>query len=345
MGKIDVISKWNLANGTWETASNDVRGRSFAFSNYDPIVNSSLRDVNYIIFSWGNRVEDLSKDTINIRNYKGQISRILGYLKKYSTVNYEVIYYMLDADAPLVEDAKKIAELVDELSSHTNTSSINIMGHSKCGAINMYIPSFFKNERSFDLTSIYNISTPYNGTLLASPLIFYPKVKDLVVSKFGNNEFSNKVYNGLINLYESISSNSHMDYDIAKNGGIPTEWFNKYDDSFIKNILSDANINALKQVKNFMNFTTGINEDTFSDSLIHGDIVSIGLCLLDCWFFEEKSDGLVQTSDQKIIEDYLSIKSIDLDSSHRLGTSKEFYKVLNAVSKNAEESHFERLRR
>lgn len=345
MGKIDVISKWNLNLALWEEASHDLRGRSFALANYDPVINSSYHDVNYIIFSWGNRVEDLSKDTINIKNHKAQISTILNYLKKASSANYNVIYYMLDADAPLIEDAKKLAALVDNLSLLPNTCSINIMGHSKCGTINMYIPRFFQNEKSFDLTSIYNISTPYSGTILASPLIFYPKVKDLIISKFGNGDFSNKIYISLINLYESISSNSHMDYDIAKNGGIPKELLNKYDESFIQNIACKENIDAIKNISSFKNFTTRIDKQTLSKAMIHADFASIGLCLLDNWFFENDSDGFVQTSDQKIIEEYLSTNSIDLISTHNLGTSKEFYKVLNEVSINSENKHFQRLRR
>lgn len=345
MGKIQSISKWSLENNCWIDSSVDNKHRSFSVASYEPIINNSFRDVNYVIIAYGNRVEDLSKDSYNIRNTKVNMNKIIKYFSRDGMCNYIIKYFMLDADAPIKEEAKMIAHFIDERASLSNTLSINVIGLSKCGAMNIYIPSFFDNPDSFKCTNIYNVATPYNGTISASPLIFYPKIKELVISKFGDNKFSNTVYENLINYYESISSNSHMDYDIARINGITDDMLDRYDRSFIENIFSSENINALKKINNFYNYTTHIDEGVLSKAVQNGDFASIGLCLMDKWFFEEPSDGLVQTSDQYLIECCLNTKSVDLISTHNIAHSKEYYKVLSKITENAYKANDKKRRR
>ena len=300
MGVIHVFNKYNLNTGTWDIASNNDRFRSFAMADYRPIINSETKDINYIIFSYGVRVEDYSKDSINIKDKCGAVSRIAEYFaKNNNNNNFRIKFVFLDADAPLVEQSKKLASYIDELAKDLNVKSVNLLGHSKCGAMNVYVPAYFNNLRSFAITNIYNVSTPYRGTLMASPAYFYPELKDLIISKLGDNIFSNSIYKNAIKFYESISSNSHMDYDIAKYEGIPEDKYDRYDEGFIGNLLSDQNIYALKHINSFHNITTKLDENALRYAYRTGDVVTIGLHLLDKQFFNGESDGLVNVKDQR----------------------------------------------
>ena len=343
MGVIQVISKYDLDNNAWKLASNKERFRSLAMAHYIPVINSSNKDINYIIIAYGSRVEDNSKDSINIKEKKSNIAKVIKYFSNNSNSNYIINFVMLDADAPLMEQSKQLALYIDDIASNENVKTINMLGQSKCGAMNMYIPRYFNNPRSFDVTNIYNISTPYNGTLLASPLIFYPMVEELCKTKLGDNGAAKSLYKNAIKLYESISSNSHMDYDIAQKDGVPSDRLNKYDDKFVKNIFSDENIYALKNIRSFNNFITHIDEETMSHAYKTGDVVTIGLYLIDKWFFNKESDGLVKTSDQHLVEEYLDVDSINLSSSHMITTSKDFYKILDSINENVEKP-FQRTR-
>lgn len=82
-----------------------------------------------------------------------------------------------------------------------------------------YVPSFYRIE-SFKKLNLYNVATPYNGTKFASPTILYPKIKNYILNLLGDTPVARTIYSKLIKIYESISSNSHMNYDIAVPGGI-----------------------------------------------------------------------------------------------------------------------------
>ena len=327
MGVIKYASKWNQQFKKWETPEHDEKFRSFAVGSYlsefDTILNSSEPEYNYVIISYGFRVEDHSNDTYKINKYEFFIDRFVDYFMNNSKSNYIVRYVMLDADAPLVEEAKKLASYIDNLASMS-------------GTINMYTPKYFQNSKSYELTHIYNIATPYSGTTMASPLYFYPQIKELVTSKLGDNPISNFIYKKLVDFYESRSSNSHMDYDIAKPGGVSEDKKDNYDEEFIKNIFSEENIEALKKIKGFENFTTHIDKAVIKKAIQTGDFNTIGLCILNSWFFDKKSDGFVLTSDQSLVENYLDVKSTDLASSHMIMTSDSLDTVLDSINKNVE---------
>lgn len=176
MGVIHVISKYK--DGDWKIANNDERGRSLAIANYRPIIHNDSADFHYVIISYGSRVEDYSKDTIYIKDTKAQIMKIKKYFATQSNSNIYLKFLMLDADAPLIEQVKQLASYIDDCSKDEHVKSLHILGQSKCGVMNMYLPRYFNNPRSFEITNIYNLSTPYVGTLLASPLVFYPMVHE-----------------------------------------------------------------------------------------------------------------------------------------------------------------------
>ena len=265
------------------------------------------------------------------------------------------MYYM-DKDAPIVEDAKKVASFIDLLNADGNTKSVTLLSLSKGCCLATYVPRFIKKEDSLKKLNVINVAAPYEGTIMASPRIFYPMMKKL----FCNNETIYKIFK---NVYESISSNSHMDYDIAIKDGIclqsyntfSNEFYNEfdfnkilnnkellklikemtnspykyYDSSFIRDIFSKENMDALSSAKSFTNITTGIDKDTLGNQIKAFNLVGIALCLLNKLFLEGKGDGLVKTSSEKLIEDYLDIESIHIPSMHHdIASTKEFDKVL-----------------
>jgi len=315
MGVIDILGKWDLENGIWiKNPQLESYGRSFAIANYAPIINNNDK-YNYIIIAPGSRVEDHSDDFTRIKEKQVRIDNVLSFLGKKND-NYIVQLFLMDADAPIIEDAKIFADYIERIARHPNTNSVNVIGLSKCAIMSFYTPKFFKNDESYDITNIYNVAAPYDGTKLASPLVFYPEIEDFVSKIIPNKEISKHVSNKLIVFYESISSNSHMDYDIAIPGGIPDEKKICYDENFIKNVFDTSNIEAIKRLNNFRNFLTGTDENTLKEAIKTRNIVGVGLCLLDKYFFDSKSDGMVYTESQKKVEDILDIKSYKLESTH-----------------------------
>ena len=340
MGTINVIAKWDLEKNTWNFNPSIIEyGRSCAIANYDLIINNE-DSFNYIIIAQGSRVEDYSKDYKKIKETEVRIDKVIEHYKKCDG-NYIIQLFLMDADAPIIEESKLIAKYIDSISISNNTNSVNIIGLSKCSAMSFYIPRFYQQSSSYLKTNIYNIATPYTGTKLASPLIFYPEVKQLITRKVGDNRLSNIIYNKLIELYEGISSNSHMDYDIAIPNGIPSSKFEVYDESFIKNIFSDSNTKSIKKIMSFKNIVTGIDNNTLKEAIKTMNFTGIGLCILDDLFFENKSDGMVYTKDQRIVEDILNIKSYKLKSSHHDVNSniRVLNDVLSIVDDTIEESN------
>ena len=328
MGEIKVFGKWDLEKGIWiQKPDPKFFGRSFAIANYERIINNDQK-INYIIFTHGSRVEDHSKNFIDIKEKEAGIKNIIDHYKQ-GNDNYDIKLFLMDADAPIVEDAKYFAKYIDYLASLSTTNSINIIGLSKCSVMNFYVPRFFSNPNTFTKTNIFNVAAPYEGTKLASPLVFYPEVKKIISSKIKNQKLADLIYNKLINVYEGISSNSHMDYDIAIPGGIPESKKSVYDESLIKNVFSNANVDAVKKLNSFKNFLTGIDDNTLKEAISTMNLGGIGLCILNDMFFNKQSDGMVYVSSQQKVDDVLDKKSHKLVSSHHdVATNK---RVINDV--------------
>lgn len=338
MGRISVLEKWDLESNNWISKPEfEHYGRGFAIASYDQIINDRGK-INYIIFAHGSRVEDHSKNFVEIKEKEAGIQNIIDYYSKRNG-NYDIKLFLMDADAPIVEDAKCFARYIDYLASLPTTNSINIIGLSKCSIMSFYVPSFFNNPMTFTKTNIFNIAGPYDGTKLASPLIFYPEVKQIILSKIHNEKLANLIYNKLISIYESISSNSHMDYDIAIPGGIPKSKLGFYDESLIKNVFSNQNVEAIKKIASFKNFLTGIDEKTLKEAILTVNFAGIGLCILNDIFFEGQSDGMVYVSSQRKVDDILGTKSYKLVSAHHDVTSNKrvFNDVLHVVNDTIDE--------
>ena len=291
MGTIDIFAKWNLEKNEWIQSDNlkDI-GRSFAIASYKKIINDNGK-INYIIIDQGSRVEDHSKDFSTIKETEVRIDNVISHYERCNG-NYDIKLFLMDADAPIVEDAKLFANYVESLVALPNTNSVNIVGLSKCSVMNFYVPRFFKNRETFKKTNVYNIASPYEGTKFASPKIFYPEIKRVFKSDI--------VCNILVkNVYEKKSSNSHMDYDIAIPGGIPDERIHLYDENFIKNVFCTDNVEAVKRLNSFKNILTSIDSEVRTEAIKTLNFQAIALCLFDKMFFDGKSDGMVYTSSQK----------------------------------------------
>ena len=330
MGAIDIFAKWNLEKNEWVQSSDlKDRGRSFAIASYKRIINDNGK-INYIIIDQGSRVEDHSKDFSTIKETEVRIDNVIRHYERCNG-NYDIKLFLMDADAPIVEDAKLFANYVDYLASLPDTNSVNIVGLSKCSVMNFYVPRFFKNRETFKKTNVYNIASPYEGTKFASPKIFYPEIKRVFKSDI--------VCNILVkNVYEKKSSNSHMDYDIAIPGGIPDERIHLYDENFIKNVFCTDNVEAVKRLNSFKNILTSIDSEVRKEAIITGNLYGIALCLFDKRFFDGKSDGMVYTSSQKKVEDVLDIKSYSIKSHHDVNSNiRAFNEVLGIVDDTIDE--------
>ena len=241
MGIIIPIKKWNLSTNEWEQPTNENIGRSFCFAQYEDIINdSSTQNYHYIIVAEGSRVEDHTKKIPKIKDKEVNICRVIKYKKK-KKYNYKVVLFLMDADAPIIEDAKLLAELIDQTASDDKCSSINLIGISKCGAMGFNTPKFFKNPNSFNKTNLYTIATPFEGTKLASQKILFPEVKEWVRKILGKHKLSDRIADKLCSIQTNISSNSHMDFDIAIPDGVFEHQKSKYDPTFIANMFSNEN--------------------------------------------------------------------------------------------------------
>lgn len=315
MGKVEFSRKWDIEKCIWDKyPSLDKVGRSFSIVNYDSIINNDGQ-IDYIIINHGSRVEDHSKDFINVKDKEVRIDQVISHYERCDG-NYSIKLFLMDADAPLVEQSKLLSSYIEFLASMPNTNSVNLVGLSKGSIVNFYVPSFMSNLESFNKVNVYNIAAPYDGTKLASPLVFYPEVEKLISSKIRNSKLSNLIYKKLIDVYEGVSSNSHMDYDIAINGGIPDSKSTVYDESFIRNVFSNKNLEAIKRLQSFRNLITGIDENTLKEAISTMNLTGIGLCILDDLFFDNKSDGMVYVDSQRKVESVLDISSYKLVSAH-----------------------------
>lgn len=320
MGNIEVIGKWDLQKNNWNTLKLN-RNRAFAFANYEPIIGDMSKGIDYIIFAHGSRVENHSKDHFTIKESEAGIKNIIDY---YQSKNKNIIIklFLMDADAPIVEDAKLMAKQIDELALDPNTNSINLIGLSKCGAMSFYVPKYLQTTQGLSKTNVYTVASPFEGTKLASPKIFYPELRKVITSKLGDNKLGNLVSNKIISFYEGISSNSHMDYDIAMLGGIPESNYHLYDESLIRDIFSIDNLEAISNINAYRNIVTEIDDETLKEALKTMNFTGIGLCILNDLFFDKKSDGMVLTSSQKLVESqFIDFKSHTLSSCHHDVTS------------------------
>lgn len=100
MGNIEVIGKYNLDDNKWIFGNNENNDISLAVANYEYIRNNDSTKYDYIIYCYGSRVENHSRDAYNIKEKQAYVNNIINYFK---SKNHNIIikFVMLDKDAPL----------------------------------------------------------------------------------------------------------------------------------------------------------------------------------------------------------------------------------------------------
>lgn len=334
MGKIKPILKYDLNTNEWKKdITEEDKKTAFSIASYKEIKNNDSNIFDYIIYCDGFRVENVSDDMETIKASKNGVDKIIKFFKN-SDRNIVIKTILIDKDAPLEKQSKLLSNYINEISKDKKINSINILGHSKCGAMVFSMAKYLDND-SKKKVNIFTTSTPFLGTLLASPKYFNRKVKEVIKSVIKDEYLSNEISSRVIGLYENICSNSHMDYDIAIKDGVYKSKYDKYDSKFLENIFSKENIEAIKSVNFYQNFTTKINEETLIESIKTFDLTGIGLCLLNKFIMDNNSDGFVKISSQKVVDDYLNIKSYHLNSHHFVFSNERVAnKILKFVNKN-----------
>lgn len=319
MGIIHPIRKWSLEKNAWTETNPKNVGRSFCLGEYENIINDeSSAKFNYIIIAEGSRVEDHSRDFISIKDKEVGIDKVISFFKN-KKYNYKIISFLMDADAPIIEDAKLFAKIIDDFSIDKDCESINLIGISKCGTMSFNIPKYFKKSLSYEKTNLYTIATPFEGTKIASPKLLYPEIETWIRGIMGKNKLSDLVSKKLINLHKSINSNSHMDYDIAVLDGVNDENLSRYDRSFISNMFCEDNIKAQAKLNKYINFETGIDDNTLKEAIQTFNITGIGLCMVNSIFLDKKSDGLVLVKSQEAVANHIpDLYTKKLKSSHHV---------------------------
>ena len=315
MGTLEHLAKWNKESCMWEKPTLLDIGHSFSIASYEPIINDSSDGFHYIIIASGSRLE---RNTSKFQQISDKIYRIDNVINHYKNQkgNYQIKCFFIDKDAPIIESARKFAEYIDSLSVLPSTKSINVMGVSKCATMSFYTPRFFKYDESFDKFNLFNVAAPYLGTKFASPSVIVPEIKEYSIQTFGNNVVGDFMYNKLLDTYKDGCSYSHMDYDVSLLDSIGDEYKELYDRLFIKNMFCSENIDAVREIHSFKNFTTKIDSKTLTEALSTFNFWGVTLCFLNDAFFKGEADGLVPYESQIAVDDIMHSESIHLPSSH-----------------------------
>ena len=144
MADIEIIGKWDNKTKKWNpNPSLEDYGRSFAFANYD--CKKKDNSIHYIFFSPGERVEDHSKDFKTISIKENRMDEIIRHYEE-KRETYQLKMFLMDADAPIREDAKLFAKYVENICKKKDTKSVTLVGFSKCSVMNCYVPKYFKKK-------------------------------------------------------------------------------------------------------------------------------------------------------------------------------------------------------
>ncbi len=331
MGEINTIKKWDLKSNIWrDVKSEEEKKRALSIATYGTIRHTDDGELNYILIADGCRVENHVHSGQYINDRKAGIANVIKYFER-KKENYKIELLLVDMDGPLVEESKLLASYVDHLANLSSTKTVNVVGFSKCGVMAFDMMKYLKNGFSSMKTRVYSVSSPYLGTVMASPLFLEREVRKVITAKIEYDELAEKIVTAVMGLYYRIMSNSHMDLDIAEKGGVPKQLEKNYDPFFLKNIFSEENLSSLNRVNLYKNVCTLIDENTLSAVIKSGNLGGIGLCILNDCLFDGKSDGMVLFSSQKSIESFLSDgenSSVVIHSTHSVLTTPVYAKEL-----------------
>ena len=182
--------------------------------------------------------------------------------------DYDIRLYLVDAEAPIKEDANLLAQYIDTLALNPKTKSISLIGISECETMAFYVPNFFKEEDSYKKTNIYTIGSPFNGTIAYSPKYIYELIKDRIISIFGDTFFSEVLCKRVVTIYKEMLISSHRFHDVSVINGISCDKLEFYDSSFIREMFSKENLRAIRKVNVYRNFILQINSNVVMGAII-----------------------------------------------------------------------------
>ena len=319
MSNIKPIQKWDLKRECWRQVETlEDKKKALSVVPLGNIIHRENEPFNYIIIADGYRVENVSKDASTVSKRRKDLSNVLRYFEG-KKENYYIELLLIDNDAPLSEESRAFALYIDNLANHPSARTINYVGFSKCGVIGLDMLKYFKNPQTFSKTRVYSVSSPYRGTIFASPKAFIAETRKIIVAKLGDNALSTKVADALEKKYRRVLSNSHMDLDIAIRGGVPDDMFACYDPRFLKDIFSEANIAHAKKVSHYQNICTRVDSSTLKNAIRYGNLESLGLCIVNDVLMGGNSDGIVSYESQSAIEDHFDDEhksSVIIPSTH-----------------------------
>ncbi len=325
------IGKYSLENGTF--SKEDKNNKSLSIAVDKLVCDESNSKYEYIIFINGNRAMDVTKDGVHPYGVRDYVKRISDHFKN-KNKNLIIEHIYVDNDAPLILQTRLVARHVDMVSLDENVNTINLIGHSKGGAMLFNLPRFLRTKTSFEKTSITTTATPFIGCLLASPKIFLEHVRKVVYAQLPPH-IAKYTYEALVSYYKTLSSDSHMDNDIA----LPGYESENYDPNFIAGMFDLINIEAMKKIRFYQNFVTGIDDLTIFDSLKRGDFTSVGLCLMDKFLMPEMTDGFVEVRAQESVREHIDVKTNNLKSRthYFLSHDDDLGIVLDTIDENIDE--------
>lgn len=331
MRTIIPVKKYNLGTNSFEeTIKDSDRSKALSYIEKKIIYDENDEKFEYIILASGNKVKDISRNGKTPYKQYDYVANLCRYFKN-KKKNCIIIHILVDMDAPLREEAQLIAAYIDELANKDTTNTINLIGHSKCGTMFFNMPKFFQNELSFRKSNIYTSAAPFRGCLIAAPKLFLKEVEQAINAHLPS-PLNVLVFKALKKYYRSVHSDSHMDHDISKEG-YEAE---RYDPSFIAGMFDLENIEAMKKVNFYHNFTTGIDDKSLLNAIKRRDYISIGLCLMDRYFMQEVTDGFIEVKSQESVEQYIDVptKKISSATHYYLGHDDELGVILDVVDEN-----------
>lgn len=335
-GKVKHLSKYDKNDKKWrECRTVYENGRCASIVEYRPIIKETEDGINYVIVAYNTTLEVISENYDVVSGRELSMDKIYEHFNKEND-NYSVQLFLMDADAPIREDASKLAEYIDMISLNPKTKSINLIGISECGAMSFYVPRFFKAEDSYKKTNIYTVGTPFNGTITYSPKRIYELIKDRIISRFGDTPFSEVLQKRMISLYKSMLVSSHRYHDVAVMGGIPSDKLDFYDASFIMGMFTKENLLAIRKLRSYKNFVLQLNSKVVIETVKKHNKLSLKYCLMDSVLFGgNSSDGIVPINSQESVKEYLGdiVTSEVLYSTHNvLENETALNQVLAVVS-------------
>lgn len=114
------------------------RRSAYSIVSYCDIKHRNDGSVNYIIIADGCRVENHTSDPLYIKDRQAGIKSVIEYFEQ-KNENYRIELILVDNDAPLDEECKRVARYIDFLSRIDEVKTVNFIAFSKCGvmALNM----------------------------------------------------------------------------------------------------------------------------------------------------------------------------------------------------------------